>query len=171
MTNQNVYDKAPSYFHYYFNLLETDNLLAELEKDRTQTIKFLENIPTEKEHHAYQEGKWTVNQVVRHIVDCERIFAYRALRFSRFDTTELQGFDENFYIEGMVNHPEKLADLILEFNALRLASIALFQAMTPEMLTFVGSANKQKYSTEAVGFFMIGHNMHHCKVLKERYFN
>jgi hypothetical protein len=102
-------------------------------------------------------------------VDCERIFAYRAMRFARFDTTDLPGFDENFYIHGIINHQENLSDLIEEFDALRKSTISLFKSMNAEMLTFVGSANNTSYSTEAIGFFMIGHNVHHCNVIKERY--
>lgn len=169
MNNQSIYDNAPTYYHYYFKLLETNDLMLELEKDRARTIEFLENIPAEKEHFAYQEGKWTVNQVVRHIIDTERIMAYRALRFSRLDATDLPGFDENFYIESISNHIENRADLIEEFNAVRLATFTLFKSMTGEMLSFVGNANKQKCSTEALGFFIVGHNLHHSKVLKERY--
>lgn len=169
MRNPEIYSQAPTYFHYYFNLLESDDLLLELEKDRRNTIDFFSNIPANMEHHAYQTGKWTVSQVLRHAIDTERIFNYRALRFSRFDTTELPGFDEDFYMEGMSNHKESIADLILEFDAQRKSSLSLFKAMTAEMLKAVGSANGQKYSTAAIGFFMIGHNMHHCKVLIERY--
>ena len=169
MTNNRVYSNAPVYFHYYFGLLESDNLLAELENDRKESISFWKNISSEKEHFAYQEGKWTVNQVVRHIVDCERIFAYRAMRFARFDTTDLPGFYENFYIHGIINHQENLSNLIEEFDALRKSTISLFKSMNAEMLTFVGSANNTSYSTEAIGFFMIGHNVHHCNVIKQRY--
>jgi uncharacterized damage-inducible protein DinB len=169
MKNEQIYSQAPNYFHYYFDLLETDNLLLELEKDRTKTIGFFENIPINLEHHAYQEGKWTVSQVLRHVIDTERIFIYRALRFSRFDKTELPGFDEDFYMDGMRHHRENLSDLLAEFNTVRKSSISLFIGMTPEMLNGIGQANGQQYSAAAVGFFMIGHNMHHCKVLRERY--
>lgn len=169
MISQHVYDNAPKYYHYYFDLLETGNLLDELEKDSIRTTEFLLNIPTEKEHFAYQEGKWTVNQVVRHIIDCERIMAYRALRFSRFDTTDLPGFDENFYIANMPEKPEEMKNLIVEFNAVRLSTFTLFESMNSEMLNFLGNANKQKCSAEALGFFIIGHNKHHCKVTQERY--
>jgi hypothetical protein len=169
MTNNRVYSKAPVYFHYYFGLLETDNLLAELENDRNESILFWKNISSEKEHFAYQEGKWTINQVIRHIIDTERIFAYRAMRFARFDTTDLPGFDENFYIQGIINHQEKLSNLIEEFDALRKSTIALFKSMSLEMLSFVGNANNTTCSTEGIGYFVVGHNKHHCKVMKERY--
>jgi uncharacterized damage-inducible protein DinB len=171
MTNTDIYSQAPSYFHHYFDLLETDNLLLELEKDRTKTIAFFESIPIELEHHAYQDGKWTISQVLRHTIDTERIFIYRALRFARFDKTELPGFDEDFYMDGMCQHCENLSDLLAEFNTVRKSSISLFKGMTTEMLNGVGTANGQKYSAAAIGFFMIGHNMHHCKVLIERYLN
>lgn len=169
MNNPELYASSPEYCHRLFDMIETDNLLFELEKDKQNTLQLFSSILPEKEHFAYAEGKWTASQLLRHIIDCERIYAYRALRFSRFDSTELHGFDEDFYMEGMQNIRENLSDLMEEFTTVRNSTITLFKPMTTEMLNFKGTANKLKFSTLALGFCVVGHNAHHCKVLKERY--
>jgi uncharacterized damage-inducible protein DinB len=169
MNNPSLYDASPAYCHYYFDLVPTNDLLAELTKDLDQTVTFFKAIPAEKEHFAYQEGKWTVSQLLRHVIDCERIFAYRALRFARFDDTNLAGFDEDFYMAGLLSKKEKLDDLIKEFIVVRNATISLFQTLTDEMLDFHGTANKLQISARATGFCVIGHNLHHCGVIRERY--
>lgn len=169
MNNPELYASSPAYCHYYFDLVPSNDLLAELRADRDKTVALFEAVPAEKEHYAYADGKWTVTQLLRHVIDCERIFAYRALRFARFDSTDLPGFDEDFYMDGLKNQQEQLTDLIEEFKAVRNASVALFQTFTTEMLDFQGSANNLKISTRAIGFCLIGHNAHHCGVLSERY--
>ena len=169
MNNPALYTASPAYCHYYFDLVPTNDLLAELSTDLNQTVAFFNSIPTDKEHFAYQVGKWTVAQLLRHVIDCERIFAYRALRFARFDETPLAGFDEDFYISGLLSKKEKLDDLIKEFIVVRNATISLFQTLTDEMLDFQGTANKLKISARAIGFCIIGHNVHHRKIIQERY--
>lgn len=169
MNNPELYATSPDYCHRLFDMIETDNLIDELVKDQQATLSIFSNIPTDKEHFAYAEDKWTISQLLRHIIDCERIYAYRALRFSRFDATPLHGFDEDFYMHGLSEQRENLSDLIKEFEIVRNATISLFKPMTPKMLTFRGTANELEFSTLALGFCVIGHNKHHCKVLNERY--
>jgi uncharacterized damage-inducible protein DinB len=170
MNIPSLYASSPVYCHYYFDLVQTDDLLAELSSDLDKTIEFFKSIPTEKEHFAYQEGKWTITQLLRHIIDCERIFAYRALRFARFDDTNLAGFDEDFYMAGLLSKKENLDILIEEFISVRNATISLFETFTDEMLDFHGTANNLKVSARAIGFCVVGHNMHHREVLNQRYF-
>lgn len=169
MNNPELYASSPEYCHRFFDLIETSNLLDELEKDAFKTVALFSSIPQEKEHYAYAEGKWTVSELLRHVIDCERIYGYRALRFARFDTTPLSGFDEDFYMAGLQQNQEKLADLIQEFRIVRNATLSLFKSMSPEMLAFKGTANGLQFSALALGFCVIGHNAHHCKILSERY--
>jgi len=169
MNNPDLYTSSPAYCHYYFDLIQSNDLLDELTSDRDKTVSFFKAIPAQKEHFAYKQGKWTTNQLLRHIIDCERIFAYRALRFSRFDKTNLAGFDEDFYMNGLLSLKENLDDLLVEFISVRNATISLFQTMTNEMLDFQGTANNLNISARALGFCIIGHNVHHREVIRDRY--
>src|SRR5690606_24775222 len=120
---------------------------------------------------AYQPNKWTTKEVVRHIIDCERVYAYRALRFSRFDNTELAGFDENKYIDQIKNTEQTLPDLLTEYLIVRNATIALYKTMSNEMLDYKGIANKVIFSARTLGFMTVGHDLHHCNFIREKYLN
>ncbi len=169
MNNPELYASSPAYCHYYFDLVASDDLLFELERDMNFTLDLFRSVPLEKEHYAYQPGKWTVTQLLRHSIDCERIFNYRALRFARFDATPLPGFDEDFYMNGLKTRLEKLEVLLEEFILLRKSTISLFRTFSEDNLNFLGTANGLKISARAIGFCVVGHNKHHCKILKERY--
>jgi uncharacterized damage-inducible protein DinB len=169
MKNSLLYTSSPAYCHYYFDLVQTDNLLFELKQDLDRTVSFFLSIPSEKEHFAYQDGKWTIAQLLRHVIDCERIFAYRALRFARLDKTNLAGFDEDFYMASLLSQEEHLSDLIEEFKSVRQATISFFETLNDVMLDFQGTANNLKISARAIGFCVIGHNIHHQRVIAERY--
>jgi uncharacterized damage-inducible protein DinB len=171
MKDKSIYKDAPSYCHYYFDLLETDELLIELEKSQQLTQALFQQITKEKENYAYEPGKWSIKEVLRHIIDCERIFAYRALRFSRNDSTELPGFNENSYMEALKGVNQNLSDLLEEYLVVRKASILLFKSLSEAMLNYTGTANKLRYSAKMLGFMIIGHNLHHCIIIKQRYLN
>jgi hypothetical protein len=117
---------------------------------------------------AYAPGKWTVNAVVQHVVDTERIFAYRALRFARRDATALPGFDENAYAAAAPGG-RSFAELCAEFRAVRAATCALFASFDVAALTWVGNANGTPVSAGSLGFAIVGHQVHHVGVLVERY--
>lgn len=169
MDNQEIYNEAPKYFHQYFDLVETDDLVDELIKTKKLIIEFLSRIPEQKLKFKYAPEKWTVEEVIRHCNDTERIFAYRALRFSRGDKKELLGFDENKYVESTKQMDQTLKELINEFATIRESNILLFLSMTEEMLKRKGISNQTQISTRAIGFMMIGHYQHHCNILRERY--
>lgn len=169
MTDKRIYRDAPSYCHYFFDLVGTDDLLAELHKSKTQTEGLFLRITPEIENFSYAIGKWTIKEVIRHIIDCERVYTYRALRFSRFDETELSGFDENKYIDNLKPTAYNLADLKDEYTAVRTATIALFKSMTDEMLDFKGKANNVLFTARTLGFMTIGHNIHHCNFIVDNY--
>ncbi len=160
---------TPAYFRGYIDLVPENNLLDALDKNLNNTIYLFENVSEEKENFAYAEGKWTIKEVLNHIIDTERIFAYRALRFSRLDETDLPGYDENLFTENANVSHRSLQHLIEEFRVIRKSTHYLFEAMTNEMLDFVGTANKSRSSARALGFMIIGHAIHHNHVLKERY--
>ena len=170
MINQDLYNESPSYCHYFFNLIDGNDLLTELEKNLNDTLELMRSVPADKQQYAYQPGKWTVQQVFQHLVECERIFAYRALRFSRFDSTPLPGFEEDMYIDNSKGMQQSWEELIHEFELVRKSTIALFKTMSPEMLAFQSTANEVAYSTRALGFMIVGHGLHHTQFIKTTYF-
>jgi uncharacterized damage-inducible protein DinB len=171
MTDKIIYKDAPNYCHYFFDLVETNDLLNELEKIYKLTKEVFKLITFENENYSYQTNKWTIKEVLRHIIDCERVYTYRAFRFSRFDNTELSGFDENEYIEKIKQAEQSLAELIDEYENVRKSTINLFKTMTNEMLDFKGKANKVSFSPRTLGFMTIGHNIHHVNFIKTKYLN
>ncbi|SHG16552.1 DinB superfamily protein [Fodinibius roseus] len=171
MKNEDLYKEAPEYCHYYFDLVETDNLLFELEKSKELTMDIYKLITPELENFSYEPGKWTIKEVLRHIIDSERVFSYRAFRFSRFDKTPLAGFDQKHYVENANQTDVELFDLQEDYVAVRRSTIRLFRNMTEEMFDFKASANELTYTPRTLGFTIVGHNLHHCNFIKEKYLN
>jgi hypothetical protein len=160
---------AAEYQHAYINLIKEDDVLKALKKNTRQFKKFLKKIPHGKIDYAYAEGKWTVREVLQHIVDAERVFAYRALRFARKDGTPLPGFDENSWVANGGGDKRKWNELIGEFKALRKSTELLFASFTDEQLRATGTASGQAVNVLALGFLPAGHAAHHIRILEERY--
>ena len=171
MKDKSFYQDAPDYCHSFFDLVSTSDLLSELEKSCRYTHKLFEKIPAEKENYSYQKGKWTIKEVIQHIIDCERVYAYRALRFSRFDSTELAGFDQEKFIQNYKNSLSDFSDLKEEYTIVRKSTLALYQSMTEEMLNFKGKANQATFTAKTLGFMVVGHNLHHCYFIEKMYLN
>ena len=169
MQDKSIYSSAPAYYTYYFDLVKSNDLVHELRANVALFEEALSGVPDEKWHHAYAEGKWTVAEVVRHVIETERIFAYRALRLSRFDDTPLAGFNENSYIANLHSMQFSKDETVSEFRAVRESSVCLFNSMNKEMREFLGSANGLSVSAEMLGFMIVGHTCHHLGVIKERY--
>src|SRR5690606_5962117 len=167
MTDKTIYKNIPSFYHAYLNQVATDNLIIELEKSKEATQNLFLSI--KNEDYAYAENKWTIKEVLQHIIDCERIFAYRAFRFSRLDNTELAGFEENDYINNIKPLQNNLNQLLDEYLDVRNSTIKMFQPMTDKMLDFKGTANHFSLSARALGFMIVGHNLHHCHIVETRY--
>lgn len=160
----------PQYYQGYLNNIEPNSdLFEELEASHHYFIKFVQDIPMEKHDYRYDVGKWTIKEIIQHLIDSERIFAYRALRFSRNDKTELPGFDENHYADNCDANQRHLKDLLMEFSLVRHSTLALFRSFSKETLQRKGRANQVEISVRALGFMIIGHQEHHKKVFQERY--
>lgn len=164
--DENEYN--PHYKSYILALgnVELFEILNDSFEDLLKTVK---DISEEKLVFRYDEGKWTIKELLQHLIDTERIMSYRALRFSRNDATELQGFDENWYVENSNGNDRNFKDLVDEFTSTRRASISLFKSFTNEMLTLSGTANGSDMTVRALGFIIAGHQVHHLKIIKERY--
>jgi uncharacterized damage-inducible protein DinB len=159
---------APFYATYIEKATNVD-MLEELEICLHEFIKFVQNIPMDKFDYRYAEGKWTIKEIIQHIIDTERIFSYRALRISRNDTTALPGFDENEYVANTNAKERHLQSLLTELSLVRQCTLALFKSFSSAQLERVGVASNSAISVRAIGFILIGHQKHHQKIFEERY--
>lgn len=161
------------YGQFYANYLEQVSdeytLVEELEISVHRLVKFVREIPMDKFDYRYAEGKWTIKDILLHLIDAERIFAYRALRFARNDKTELPGFEENSYVDEANANKRSIQDLLTELLVVRQASLSLFKSFSEEQLLRKGIASNNPMSVRALGFIIIGHQNHHQKVFEDRY--
>lgn len=164
-------DKS-EYFEYYdkyIQLVSNGSLLEQYKTVFEETKKMILSLPEEKLNYRYAEGKWSIKEVMMHLADGERVFAYRALRFARKDPTPLAGFDENIYVPESKAAGRKIEDIMREFTAVRSSSIELFSSFDDEILKRKGPANNKEISVRALAYIILGHEMHHVSVVKERY--
>ena len=159
----------PAYFGTYINHVQYDDCIVAMEENLNDFVTLIENISVDKHNYKYQENKWTIKDIVRHIIDAERIFAYRSLRFARFDKTPIPGFEENDYATNVNTSSIEMADLLQEFILVRKSTIKLFESFTEEMLAAKGIASGKEISVLAIGFIISGHAIHHQNVIRERY--
>lgn len=162
-------DEFGVYYKQYIDLAPSTNLIDGLQTTLSETIAFYNSIPSEKLDAAYEDGKWTPKEILQHIMDTERIFAYRALRFARNDKTQLPGYEQDDYVPPSHANKRSIADLILEYQSIRQASILLFKSFDDEMFARIGTASGNPMSARAVAAIICGHERHHVGVIKERY--
>lgn len=168
-SNQLPVNEYSTFNATYINALENVELLEELEISLHDFIHFVREIPMDKFDYRYAEGKWTIKDIIQHIIDAERIFAYRALRISRNDQTPLPGFEENDYVDHTNANGRSIQELLTEFSAVRHSNLLLFKSFSEEQLSRMGIASNHPVSVRALGFLIIGHQKHHQKVFQERY--
>ncbi len=157
------------YFEYYINLIQEDDIISALKTNHQTILDFIEDIPRQKLNYFYDEGKWTVKQVINHIIDTERILSYRALRFARGDKQKVLSFDENLYAANanLTNtNAQMLAD---EFDSVRLSNILFFKQLSDKELLLKGQMASGEVNVLSLGYFLCGHAQHHINVIKERY--
>lgn len=165
--------QSNEYASYYINYIDQVSdeytLIEELEISLHRLIKFVQDIPMDKFDYRYAEGKWTIKDILQHIIDAERIFAYRALRFARNDKTELPGFEENDYANETNANKRSIMDLLTELSSVRHSNMLLFKTFSNEQLLRIGIASNNPMSVRALGFIIIGHQNHHQRIFGERY--
>jgi uncharacterized damage-inducible protein DinB len=162
--------KMPNYFDRYINLVEDIDVISALEKYGPVYLEKEKSNFEKLGDKIYAPGKWTIKDILQHIIDAERVFAYRALRFARNDKTELHGFDEDHFAAHANTKNRSVADLLEEFKLLRSLTIVFYKALHKEALLREGTASGNTISVLALGFTMTGHAIHHMNVIKERYF-
>ena len=157
------------YSGYIDKIDDEAELVSSLQKNTEEMIKFLEGISSEKWNHRYQPDKWSLLEMVQHIIDTERIFQYRALCFARNEQKALPGFDHDLYVLNSGVEHRSGSELIEEFKAVRQSGIYLFKSFTDTMLKIIGNMNDVNASPRAIGFIMVGHAMHHKDIISNRY--
>ena len=158
-----------SYYQDYIRLVLEKDLIEALENNRDKTVAFFRSIPESKINFSYEFDKWSVKQVLQHILDVERIFAYRAMRFSRNDAVELAGYDDEMYVKNSNAIKRTVDDMLEEFITLRNSSIYLYASLSEEMLDFKGIANGNSSSARICGWLSVGHTIHHTSVIEDKY--
>lgn len=163
------FNTLPPFYKNYVMQVHAMDLLEALQSSGTQTAALVTSIPEEMGEYRYTPEKWSIKELICHMMDAERIFCYRALRFSRSDATPLAGFEENDYAPQANAHSRTLHQLATEMKNLRVSTIDLFASFTPVMLKRTGTANGNLISVINLGYIVAGHETHHRNVLTERY--
>ncbi len=159
---------APFYHGYVATVPEGD-VVALLRQNGGELHDALAAIPEDRGGFRYADGKWSIREVVGHMIDAERIFTYRALRIARGDTTPLAAFDENEYVKTAGSEARTLSKLVRELGAVREASVQLFESLPDDAWGRSGVASGKNISVRALAYITAGHAMHHLKILRERY--
>lgn len=157
------------YYGKYVSLVPEGDILATLSEQMEETLRTLRGIDEEKAAYRYAPGKWSVKELVGHMIDAERIFAYRALRFARNDATELPGFEQDDYIRHAAFDGCPLEELAREFELVRGGSLLLFRHLKEEAWQRRGRASNAEVTVRALAYIMAGHERHHMEILKARY--
>jgi len=161
-------DEYASYYEKYVSLVAGDVMEA-LARQGATTVAGLRGLPEEAGDSRYAPGKWSVKELVGHIIDAERVFAYRALRFARGDGTPLAGFDQDPYVAAANSDARTLDDLSDEFECVRASTILLLRSFGPEAWLRRGTASDNEVSVRALAHIIAGHEQHHVNILRERY--
>ncbi|MBX7094429.1 MAG: DinB family protein [Flavobacteriales bacterium] len=162
-------DEYPGYYEPFIGLVKTSEIVAELRESGDQIVEFLSSISEEQGNYNYAPDKWSIKAVILHMIDTERIYTYRALRFARNDSEELPGFDENQFANNSFAEKRSMETIIAEFKAVRNSTIALFENLDSSTLTKKGKANGHLISVRAIAHILAGHALHHCNIIRERY--
>ena len=159
----------PAYYHRYIAALGDVNL-AEILRTQVQVIKSLGAMMNDDDAlFRYAEGKWSIKEVLGHLIDCERVFAYRAMCIARGEAQPLPGFDEDAYVANAAFDARSLRSLVEEFTSVRNATITLMESMTSSVMQLSGTANDNPITVRALLWIIAGHTEHHLRVLRERY--
>ncbi|HMG92462.1 MAG TPA: DinB family protein [Chryseolinea sp.] len=162
-------ESVPAFYRGYVNNVKDYDMYEILRQSNRQALELIRSIPEAKGEFRYEAGKWSIKELLSHMIDVERIFAYRALRFARKDKTPLPGFEENDYAPEANAHGRSIKEIADQMERLRQTTIDLFEGFTPEMLSRKGIASNSELSVVNLGFIIPGHETHHRKVLQERY--
>jgi len=157
------------FYETYVSMVQEDDLNAALQSSLEEIRDMLEAIPVEKTDHAYAEGKWTVKELLQHVIDTERVFSYRSVCIARGEQQPLPSFDENSYARQADVSERSMREMKEELLALRSSNYLMFKGFTDSMLQNRGTASGKEISVNALGYICVGHVRHHMRILQERY--
>ena len=162
-------DEYAPYYAGYIATVPDGDLAALLERQGAETVALLRSIPEEEGIYRYAPGKWSIKEMIGHVIDAERVFTYRALRIARGDRTPMPGFEQDQWVRGSNAADRPLADLAAELAALRASTVALFRGLDDAAIARRGVASNFEMSARALAWIVAGHERHHRNVLKEKY--
>ena len=162
-------ENYPPYFHQYIEKVPPGDPLALLAEGLKESLRTLVLISDEKANQGYAPGKWSIKEIVQHLIDTERIFCYRALSFARGEQTSLAGYDHEDYVQQSNADYRSLKDLLEEWRTIRQSTIQLFQSFSKGMLDQTGNANGLEIGVEQLMYVIIGHELHHMQVINTKY--
>lgn len=157
------------YIQRYLDLVPDEEWVDSLDTSGGKTFGLFSDLTEEQGLFAYDEGKWTLKELLQHLIDTEKVFAYRAMTFARQDQVELPGFDEELWAKNSHANERSLENLIDEFSFVRKSTILFFDDLSNDSLNLKGSANGNSISVETIGKLIVGHNIHHLNIIEERY--
>jgi hypothetical protein len=158
------------YYDRYISLVEGEDILNALDRQRRDTMLLLSGRDEQDGDFRYAPGKWSAKELLGHVCDTERIFAYRALRISRADATPLAGYEQDDYVRNGPFAQRPLADLVEDFIAVRRATLSLLRNLDEAAWSRRGIANKNEVSVRGLAYIIAGHELHHRRILEETYF-
>ncbi len=161
--------RVPEFYHNYINHVQQDDILDAFREQTAAVEQFLDRIPAEKHTYRYAEGKWSIKEVLQHIIDAEKIFVYRALCFARKESQSLPGFDENSYAANSKADGRNWDEMREEFRLLRRTTMLMFKSFDEEQLESAGISNGKSIYVRAIGYIITGHAAHHMRIIRERY--
>jgi len=157
------------FFHGYISGVPEGDVLTLLRTSGREIVDTLASVPEARGGFRYADGKWSIREVIGHLTDAERIFSYRALRIARGDVTPLQPFDENAYVPNAGSEARTVADLVAEFTVARESTALLFESLPADAWVRRGIVSGKEISVRAIAYIMVGHPLHHLRILRERY--
>ncbi|MCG8374058.1 MAG: DinB family protein [Balneolales bacterium] len=169
---ENEYPSSSEYVHFYsgyVGLVERGNIISTLNTQMHELYTLINTVPGDKAFFTYEPGKWTLKEVIGHMIETERVFCFRALSISRGEKQPLPGMDQDEYMEGNNYNTRTLANLSNEYLAVRVSTIHLLSSMTKQMIAKSGIACGFNFTVRALAFIIAGHERHHMNIIKERY--
>jgi len=161
--------RVPSFYQNYVKLTGEEELIPLLKQSKEVLLRLCVGLTESQVVYRYEEGKWSIKDLIQHLSDSERVFAYRAMRFARNDQQELPGFEQDDYVAQANADTQTLYRLLEEFSNIRTSTINLYSSLDEEKLIKKGISNKNEMSVEMIGYIISGHTLHHAKIIEERY--
>jgi len=162
-------EQVPQFYQGYVRQVAEAELVSGLQASGDAFVAMCEMLNESQSLYRYEEGKWSIKDLIQHLIDSERVFCYRAMRFARNDKTELSGFDQDDYVKAVFADKFALQDLISSFRNVRRATVDLFNSLSGSELTRTGTSNGVEMSVEMIGYIIVGHTTHHHNVIERHY--